>query len=173
MSDIDDDGNLKLKNFEDLDELPENQSELLAEFERRRRVSKVSLVVQLFSTMLTCCFSMQARQIHVSTDDNEVKINLRQLGEPICLFGEGPAERRERLKNLISRLSDDEIAQKLKKKEEQERRAEEEREVSFHLLILSFFSPLTSVTFKIRKLHGTMRAARLHGRLGISLQFIR
>lgn len=43
------------------------------------------------------------------------------------LFGEGPAERRERLKNLISRLSDDEIARKLRKKEEQEKK-EEERE---------------------------------------------
>ena len=50
-------------NLQDLDQLPDsNQSELLAEFERRRR----------------------ARQIHVSTDDTEVKLNLRQLSEPIC-----------------------------------------------------------------------------------------
>ena len=27
---------------------------------------------------------LKARQIHVSTDDVEVKANLRQLGEPIC-----------------------------------------------------------------------------------------
>ncbi len=45
------------------------------------------------------------------------------------LFGEGPAERRERLRNLISRLSDDEIAQKLRKKEEDERRNEDTKEV--------------------------------------------
>lgn len=45
-----------------MDQLPDQQSELLAEFERRRR----------------------ARQIHVSTDDTEVKLNLRQLNEPIC-----------------------------------------------------------------------------------------
>ncbi|CAF4529348.1 unnamed protein product, partial [Rotaria socialis] len=86
--------------------LAEDQQALLAEFERRRR----------------------ARQIHVSTDDVEVKANLRQLGEPICLFGEGPAERRERLRNLISRLSDDEIAQKLRKKEEHEKRSEDKKE---------------------------------------------
>ena len=49
------------------------------------------------------------------------------------LFGEGPAERRERLKNLISRLSDDEIAQKLRKKEEQEKKEEERENVCFNL----------------------------------------
>lgn len=47
----------------EMDQLPDSgQVELLAEFERRRR----------------------ARQIHVSTDDTEVKLNLRQLNEPIC-----------------------------------------------------------------------------------------
>lgn len=45
------------------------------------------------------------------------------------LFAEGPAERRERLRNLISRLSDDEIAQKLRKKEEDDRRNEDTNEV--------------------------------------------
>lgn len=45
------------------------------------------------------------------------------------LFGEGPPERRERLRNLISRLSDDEIAQKLRKKEEDDRRMEDTKEV--------------------------------------------
>lgn len=73
----------------------------------------------------------KARQIHVSTDDNEVKLNLRQLNEPICLFGEGPAERRERLKVLVSKLSDDEIARKLRKKEEEEKREEESQNVTF------------------------------------------
>lgn len=52
----------------------ERQQEALAAFERRRR----------------------ARQITVSTDDAEVKAGLRALGEPITLFGEGPADRRER-----------------------------------------------------------------------------
>lgn len=44
----------------------------------------------------------KARQINVSTDDTEVKTFLRQLNEPICLFGEGPAERRIRLRELLS-----------------------------------------------------------------------
>ncbi|MGH0174504.1 UNVERIFIED_CONTAM: hypothetical protein FKN15_068193 [Acipenser sinensis] len=70
-------GNINLASGEafDLeDHVSERQAEVLAEFERRKR----------------------ARQINVSTDDSEVKACLRALGEPITLFGEGPAERRER-----------------------------------------------------------------------------
>ena len=55
------------------------------------------------------------------------------------LFGEGPAERRERLRNLISRLSDDEIAQKLRKKEEDDRKIEDTKEVNQQNDRLSFF----------------------------------
>ncbi len=101
----------------------------------------------------------------------EVKANLRQLGEPICkklftndnillflffflgLFGEGPAERRERLRNLISRLSDDEIAQKLRKKEEDDRRMEDTKEVKNKIYIyISFISLIL-----LRKLLGIMK----------------
>jgi U4/U6 small nuclear ribonucleoprotein PRP4 len=37
----------------------------------------------------------------------QVKTELRQLGEPICLFGEGPAERRNRLRELLGKLGED------------------------------------------------------------------
>lgn len=63
--------------------LAEDRQALLEQFERRKK----------------------ARQVNVSTDDTEVKRNLRQLGEPICLFGEGPAERRIRLRELLSRFA--------------------------------------------------------------------
>jgi hypothetical protein len=127
--------------------------------------------------LVTFCKStdgyLQARQIHVSTDDNEVKSNLRQLGEPICLFGEGPAERRERLKNLISRLSDDEIAQKLKKKEEQERRAEEERDVVLKIQVFFLSLLFLRKFFLTRKSRGITKALMLHESLEITLQFTR
>ncbi|KAJ8921763.1 hypothetical protein NQ315_008388 [Exocentrus adspersus] len=71
---------------------------LLEEFERRRK----------------------ARSINVSTDDAEVKRNLRQLGEPICLFGEGPADRRCRLRDILSRIGEDAVIR---------REAEEERKL--------------------------------------------
>ena len=35
------------------------------------------------------------------TSDREVKERLRSVNEPICLFGEGKAERRERLKRIL------------------------------------------------------------------------
>lgn len=39
----------------------------------------------------------------VSTNDTTVKLQLRELGEPICYFGEDQLGRRERLSNLISK----------------------------------------------------------------------
>ena len=60
---------------------------MLEEFERRKKV----------------------KAINVSTSDTEVKEDLRKLGEPICLFGEGPADRRNRLRELLGRLGEDVI----------------------------------------------------------------
>lgn len=77
--------------------------ELLEEFERRKR----------------------ARAIAVSTDDAEVKKDLRQLGEPICLFGEGPAERRLRLRELLCELGEDAVK---RRKEEDDDRVRQEKE---------------------------------------------
>merc|ERR1719312_1021627 len=64
-----------------------DKMEMLEEFERRKRV----------------------RAINVSTNDIEVKGDLRSLGEPICLFGEGPADRRNRLRELLGRLGEDAV----------------------------------------------------------------
>merc|ERR1712226_22713 len=47
------------------------------------------------------------RMTPVSTDDQEVRKELRAFGEPITLFGEGPAERRVRLREMIALRDDD------------------------------------------------------------------
>lgn len=52
---------------------------------------------------------MPPNQIQVSVDDVTVKAHLRDLNQPICLFGEGPAERRERLRQLLGKLGKDAI----------------------------------------------------------------
>ncbi|XP_046385616.1 U4/U6 small nuclear ribonucleoprotein Prp4 [Ischnura elegans] len=98
-------GNINISDeYMDLeDEMSRDRQALLEEFERRKR----------------------ARQINVSTDDEEVKRNLRQLGEPICLFGEGPADRRSRLRDLLARLGEDAIK---KKQEEEEERIQLEKD---------------------------------------------
>ncbi|XP_017783416.1 PREDICTED: U4/U6 small nuclear ribonucleoprotein Prp4 [Nicrophorus vespilloides] len=72
------------------DAISKDKQALMEEFERRKK----------------------ARSINVSTDDAEVKRNLRQLGEPICIFGEGPAERRSRLRDILSCIGEDAIIRK-------------------------------------------------------------
>lgn len=42
-----------------------------------------------------------ARSIAVPTKESHVKLKLRELGQPICLFGEGPSGRRERLRRVM------------------------------------------------------------------------
>nr|XP_054502423.1 U4/U6 small nuclear ribonucleoprotein Prp4 isoform X2 [Agelaius phoeniceus] len=99
-------GNINISSGEvfDLeDHMSERQAEVLAEFERRKR----------------------ARQINVSTDDCEVKACLRALGEPITLFGEGPAERRERLRNILSVVGTDAL-KKTRKDDDRSKKSKEE-----------------------------------------------
>ncbi|KAI7686444.1 U4/U6 small nuclear ribonucleoprotein Prp4 [Sarcoptes scabiei] len=67
----------------------------------------------------------KARQIAVSTDDIEVRAHLRHLNQPMCLFGEGPADRRERLRQLLARIGEDAI-----KKNKDEDRSQEDKEPS-------------------------------------------
>lgn len=44
----------------------------------------------------------------VKTDDAVVRRQLRDLDEPMCFFGEGPAERRDRLSKILAKLSPEE-----------------------------------------------------------------
>lgn len=47
----------------------------------------------------------RARTIVVPTAPEEVKSKLRELRQPITLFGEGPADRRDRLREIIASLN--------------------------------------------------------------------
>ncbi|KAG6797243.1 U4/U6 small nuclear ribonucleoprotein Prp4 [Apis cerana] len=92
------------------DEMSKDRQALLEEFERRKK----------------------ARQINVSTDDSEVKRNLRQLGEPICLFGEGPADRRTRLRELLANLGEDAIKKKHEEEEKPSHPIERDTETTWY-----------------------------------------
>lgn len=46
----------------------------------------------------------------VPTDDTRVRARLREFGEPITLFGEGPADRRDRLRELLTNLAEQQDA---------------------------------------------------------------
>ncbi|EAT38069.1 AAEL010013-PA [Aedes aegypti] len=91
-------------------EVSKDKAALLEEFERKKK----------------------ARQIHVSTDDSEVKKNLRALNEPICYFGEGPAERRIRLKELLASLGESAIPQKSGKEEDKKQQVHKEQESTWY-----------------------------------------
>eukprot|EP00126_Sphaerothecum_destruens_P002571 Sdes_comp15997_c0_seq3m5170 len=69
--------------------------ELLSEFEKRKK----------------------SRTIPVPTDKAAVQSLLRYLSQPICLFGEGPAERRDRLKDVLAGLDDEVVREALSHKE--------------------------------------------------------
>ena len=43
----------------------------------------------------------KAKNIPIPTNDKEVKLRLREMMQPICLFGEDAGDRRERLRNVI------------------------------------------------------------------------
>ena len=59
---------------------PERASAILSQFDRKRRAAAIA----------------------VPTDDGRVRVRLRELGEPITLFGEGPSDRRDRLRELLT-----------------------------------------------------------------------
>ncbi|CAE7041131.1 Prpf4 [Symbiodinium sp. CCMP2592] len=42
------------------------------------------------------------RELAVPTGDVQVKAKLREFGEPVCIFGEGPYERRDRLRTIMA-----------------------------------------------------------------------
>merc|ERR1712137_186879 len=44
----------------------------------------------------------QQRQMAVPTSDAQVKAKLREFGEPVSIFGEGPYERRDRLRTIMA-----------------------------------------------------------------------
>ena len=58
---------------------PEKATAILSQFDRKRRLATLA----------------------VPTDDAKVRARLRELAEPVTLFGEGPAERRDRLRELL------------------------------------------------------------------------
>ncbi|KAG2378143.1 hypothetical protein C9374_008765 [Naegleria lovaniensis] len=67
-------------------------------------------------------------EFKIPTLDRDVRIKLREMGEPITMFGEGPPERRERLKRLV-------VIQRLREEEERnedERRMDEREDYTGH-----------------------------------------
>eukprot|EP01135_Chromosphaera_perkinsii_P002246 Nk52_evm32s221 gene=Nk52_evmTU32s221 len=71
----------------------------------------------------------KARGLVVPTSVQEVKNRLREMGQPICLFGEGPAERRDRLRDFLSKLDEEALKNVNQKKTEGGGEAEEDEDM--------------------------------------------
>ncbi|KAK4457077.1 WD40-repeat-containing domain protein [Cladorrhinum samala] len=94
---------------------PEKASVLLSQFERKRLAATIA----------------------VPTDDGRVRARLRELGEPITLFGEGPADRRDRLRELLTEQAQQAAGREsadveMKDAENEEEEEAEEQEEEFY-----------------------------------------
>ena len=83
-----------------------HDAEMLAEFDRRRRARTLTLPTDDVQVILNLLF----RKFNGIVLILQVKLKLRALNQPICLFGEDALDRRERLRALLSTMSEDEIA---------------------------------------------------------------
>ncbi|KAI2785862.1 hypothetical protein POX_h09624 [Penicillium oxalicum] len=70
----------------------------------------------------------RAAAMVVPTDDTRVRLRLRELGEPITLFGEGAVDRRDRLRELLTDLSDRQGEGDVEMEEAEEEEAEQQEE---------------------------------------------
>ncbi|KAI9364975.1 WD40-repeat-containing domain protein [Zopfochytrium polystomum] len=80
----------RARNFDDLDDAAD-----IGESGRRAQAEHQAVLDDFERKRL-------ARSIAVPTDDRRVRARLRAYGEPQTLFGEGPGERRDRLRDLMT-----------------------------------------------------------------------
>jgi len=84
-------------NFDEIEEATGYEQGIAAEYARQETQALLDELER----------KKRARAVAVPTDDGRVKKRLRELGEPITLFGERAADRRARLIQLLSRRGDD------------------------------------------------------------------
>lgn len=77
--------------------------------------SSLSAIARQQELKETIAKRKRARELAVPTNDNAVKLGLREAGEPITLFGEGAPERRERLREVMAANLDlDDVVEELR-----------------------------------------------------------
>eukprot|EP00276_Gloeochaete_wittrockiana_P012478 CAMPEP_0184374042 /NCGR_PEP_ID=MMETSP1089-20130417/164812_1 /TAXON_ID=38269 ORGANISM="Gloeochaete wittrockiana, Strain SAG46.84" /NCGR_SAMPLE_ID=MMETSP1089 /ASSEMBLY_ACC=CAM_ASM_000445 /LENGTH=544 /DNA_ID=CAMNT_0026717027 /DNA_START=9 /DNA_END=1640 /DNA_ORIENTATION=+ len=86
-------GNINLSS-EDAETMPLDEKSA----EAKERHAKLLLQLEL---------QKRARSLAVPTNDIQVRQRLRELGQPITFFGEGPAERRDRLRDLLAKAQEE------------------------------------------------------------------
>lgn len=102
-----------------LDELEEAEESLELDESTKTAMAEQQAILDEFER------KKKARNIAVPTDDKKVRLRLRELGEPITLFGEGPAERRDRLREHLSRIAGEEVEVEESENEEEAKEVKE------------------------------------------------
>lgn len=92
----------------------------------------------------------KARSIVVPTDLEEIKSRLRELGQPVTLFGEGPADRRERFREAIASLELDDGQLSRIQELMNKRRAPSGKQESATVHKESVYSPATEAMIEMR-----------------------
>ncbi|KAG0364143.1 RNA processing-related protein [Gamsiella multidivaricata] len=106
-----------------LDELKTDDKFEMSESSKRARDQHME-IMEMFER------KKRARTIAVPTEDKKVREKLRELGEPVCLFGEDNMDRRSRLRDLMSKDAPVEDGdQKMESEGESESDSDEEEEV--------------------------------------------
>ncbi|KAG0252373.1 hypothetical protein BG011_007014 [Mortierella polycephala] len=110
-----------------LDQLKVDDKYELAESSKRARDQHLEMM-EMFER------KKRARTVAVPTEDKKVREKLRELGEPVCLFGEDNMDRRSRLRELLAKEAavegmDEKMASGDEENEEGESDEEEEGEV--------------------------------------------
>lgn len=85
------------QNKVDIDDLAQDVDFSMGEGFERQRAEAAALIDALDR-------KKAARTMAVPTDDKQVKARLREMGEPAILFGEGPGDRRDRLKYVLQQI---------------------------------------------------------------------
>ncbi|CAG8478940.1 6117_t:CDS:10 [Acaulospora colombiana] len=117
----------------------EEHQAILDEFERKKR----------------------ARTLAVPTDDGRVRTKLRELGEPQCLFGEGPGDRRDRLRYLLSKAEGTDMVPD--EDEETESESEEESTLSIDRNVVNLASGSTDKLIHLWSLENDTPIGSLRG----------
>ncbi|WWD22000.1 hypothetical protein CI109_106488 [Kwoniella shandongensis] len=110
----------------DLDELAvDNTYQLGGSDDERERAQNAALIEELER-------KKRLRKMAVPTDDKKVRERLRAYGEPITLFGEGPGDRRDRLKYVQEQIEQARGSQGMVVDSDSDESSEEEDEGEFY-----------------------------------------
>ncbi|KAF7727332.1 hypothetical protein EC973_007641 [Apophysomyces ossiformis] len=102
----------------DLDALMESNDANLSESSLRAKEANRKVLEELERRK-------REQQLAVPTDDKRVRLRLREIGEPQCLFGEGPGDRRDRLRYLLSKREGRQVESESESEESDEEKEEE------------------------------------------------